>query len=186
MSHIQEKVFCLNVQLKYPEAFRNKRVLDVGSLDVNGCNKYLFKNCEYIGLDLSEGKNVDIISIAHEYNAPDESFDTIISTECFEHDMFYKKTIQNIIRLLKPGGLFLFTCATDGRAEHGTRKHHQWAAPLLIKMSEEWADYYKNLSPSDFQKIEGFQTTFPNGKFEFGNFYYGNYLDLYFYGIKEV
>lgn len=183
MAHKEQKAFCETVKSKYPTYFKDKKVLDIGSLDINGSNRYLFENCKYIGIDLGEGKNVDAISSGHLYDAPNEYFDTIISTETFEHDMFYEKTIQNIIRMLKPGGLFLFTCAAPGRPEHGTRRTGGFDAPLLIQVSEQWADYYKNLTEGDVRKINGFNIHFPDGYFELNN----NAeipSDLYFYGIK--
>lgn len=183
MAHKEQRAFCETVKSKYPTYFKDKKVLDIGSLDINGSNRYLFENCKYIGIDLGEGKNVDAISSGHLYDAPNEYFDTIISTETFEHDMFYEKTIQNIIRMLKPGGLFLFTCAAPGRPEHGTRRTGGFDAPLLIQVSEQWADYYKNLTEGDVRKINGFNIHFPDGYFELNN----NAeipSDLYFYGIK--
>jgi autotransporter strand-loop-strand O-heptosyltransferase len=183
MAHIEQKAFCNKVKLIFPQYFSNKKVLDIGSLDINGNNKILFDNCSYIGLDLGEGKNVDVIGSGHLYDAPDEYFDTIISTEAFEHDMFYEKTISNIIRMLKPGGLFLFTCAAPGRPEHGTRRTGGFDAPLLIHQSEKWADYYKNLTDIDIQKIPSFNINFPDGYFEINN-HAEIPSDLYFYGIK--
>ena len=204
MAHNEQREFCQRVKKIYPNFFSNKKVLDIGSLDINGSNKYFFEDCSYIGLDLGEGKNVDVISLGHLYDAPDNYFDTIISTEVFEHDMFYEKTINNIIRMLKPGGLFLFTCAAPGRPEHGTRNHrtntatNQYSAPFLsginvsddpnipdslLYTSDEWADYYKNLTGDDFNKFPLFVQNFPDGYFEINN----NAeipSDLYFYGIK--
>lgn len=180
MAHKQQQEFCAAVKLKYPEYFKNKKVLDIGSLDINGSNRAYFEDCTYIGLDLGEGKNVDVIAKGNEYDGPDNYFDTIISTEVFEHDMFYEETISNIIRMLKPGGLFVFTCASTGRAEHGTRRTDLGSAPLLGGVSDEWADYYKNLEKDDIEKIYGFNKTFPDGYFE------RNYesCDLYFCGVK--
>ena len=157
MAHKQQRNFCERVREKYPEFFTNKKVLDIGSLDINGSNRDLFKDCEYTGIDIGEGKNVDIVSVGHLFQGPDNYYDTIISTEVFEHDMYYPQTIQNVMRMLKPGGLFLFTCAAPGRAEHGTRRTGAFDAPLLLKISEEWADYYKNLTPDDIYAIPNFE-----------------------------
>ena len=112
MAHHQQKNFCTSVKEKFPIFFNGKWVLDIGSLDINGNNQYLFEQCGYIGVDLLPGSNVDFVSMGHELLFPDECFDVIISTECFEHDQYYEKTIKNIVRLLKPGGLFIFSCAT--------------------------------------------------------------------------
>ena len=184
MAHKEQKDFCLGVKEKYPEFFKNKKVLDIGSLDINGSNKDMFEDCDYLGVDVGEGRNVDIVSVGHLFDAPDNYFDTIISTEVFEHDMYYEKTIQNIIRMLKPGGLFLFTCAAPGRPEHGTRRTSECDAPLLIQVSEDWSDYYKNLDDNDVKKINGFNEAFPDGKFHLSNIHLGVPADLYFYGLK--
>jgi autotransporter strand-loop-strand O-heptosyltransferase len=179
MAHQEQKEFCERIKQRFPQYFINKKVLDIGSLDINGSNKYLFENCDYIGLDVAPGKNVDVVSLGHMYDAPAEFFDTIISTEVFEHDMHYEETITNVMRMLKPGGLFLFTCAGPGGPEHGTRRTDQGSAPLLIQQSEEWSDYYKNLTDLDVRKIRNFDEAFPNKSFEYRGY------DLYFFGIKE-
>ena len=135
MAHWQQQEYCRKIRDKFPEYFTNKRVLDIGSLDINGNNPFLFTDCDYFGLDVGEGPNVDVVSVGHIYDAPDATFDIIISTEVFEHDMFYEDTIKNVIRMLKPGGAFIFTCASTGRPEHGTRRSDgTWAAnkPFLI------------------------------------------------------
>src|SRR5574344_883089 len=118
MAHREQIDFCEKMRDRFPLHFQNKKVLDIGSLNVNGTNKYLFTNCEYQGLDLMEGDNVDIVSNAKDYDCPDNYYDTIISTEVFEHDMYYPETIQNIMRILKHGGCFIFTCASGEREEH--------------------------------------------------------------------
>lgn len=181
MAHPQQQEFCKKISQKFPKYFNGKKVLDIGSLDINGNNRFFLTDCNYIGLDVGEGSNVDVVQVAHLYDAPDEQFDLIISTEVFEHDMFYEKSIQNIIRMLKPGGAFIFTCASTGRPEHGTRRSDgSWAAPLLLAVSEEWSDYYKNLVEEDIRKIPGFNQAFPDGIFE----YNPNPGDLYFFGVK--
>ena len=181
MAHYEQQQFCTKIRDSFPQYFSKKKVLDIGSLDINGNNRFLLDQCNYIGLDVGEGSNVDIVKVAHLYDAPDEQFDLIISTEVFEHDMYYEESVKNIIRMLKPGGAFLFTCASTGRPEHGTIKSDGGeAAPLLLQISKDWSDYYKNLTSQDFKVIPGFNEAFPDGIFE----YNPNPGDLYFFGIK--
>lgn len=181
MAHYEQQQFCAKIRDTFPKYFTKKKVLDIGSLDINGNNRFLLTDCNYIGLDVGEGPNVDVVKVAHLYDAPDEQFDLIISTEVFEHDMFYEESVKNIIRMLKPGGAFIFTCASTGRPEHGTlRSDGGEAAPLLLQISSEWSNYYRNLTKEDFTKIQGFNEAFPDGIFEF-NPYPG---DLYFFGVK--
>jgi SAM-dependent methyltransferase len=121
MAHKEQIDYINKVKEKFPKYFKNKKVLGVGTFNVCGSEDTFFDDCDYAGLDLGPGEGVDIVCPAQDYDAPDASYDTIISCECFEHNPFYKETIQNIVRLLKPGGMFLFTCATTGRPVHGTK-----------------------------------------------------------------
>jgi SAM-dependent methyltransferase len=155
MAHSQQQEFCQKVKDKFPFFFSKKIVLDMGSLDINGDNRNLFTESDYLGIDVGAGNNVDFVCIAHEFEAPDEFYDVIISTEMFEHDMYYEKSIKNAMRMLKRGGLFIFTCASTGREEHGTRKFVSGSAPLLMDKGE-WGDYYKNLTEEDIRKIDNF------------------------------
>ena len=180
MAHHQQKNFCTSVKEKFPIFFNGKWVLDIGSLDINGNNQYLFEQCGYIGVDLLPGSNVDFVSMGHELLFPDECFDVIISTECFEHDQYYEKTIKNIVRLLKPGGLFIFSCATTGRPEHGTRRTTPEDAPLIHQFGD-WGDYYKNLEETDIRQVLDIDKVFSKYEFSTQNETY----DLYFWGLKQ-
>ena len=179
MSHAEQIEYCKKIKRKFPEWFKNKVVVDIGSLDINGNNRYLFDNCIYVGVDVGQGNNVDIVSKGHELNFPDDSIDVIISTECFEHDMYYKKTLNNIYRMLKPGGFFLFTCATTGRAEHGTKRTTPEDA-ILLQDIDNWSDYYKNLTEKNIREVFDLEKQFSSHKFEVNE----QNHDLNFYGFK--
>jgi len=179
MAHDEQVAFCLSVKQQLPHYFRDVFVLDVGALDINGNNQYLFEDSYYLGADLAEGRNVDIISPGGDLKFPDASFDVIISTECFEHDKHYSETLKNIYRMLKPGGLFLFTCATEGRPEHGTRRTSPSDAPLLCKYGD-WQDYYQNLKEGDIREVFDPEKQFSSFEFSVND----STHDLYFWGIK--
>ena len=106
------------VKERFPEHFANAKVLELGSLDVNGSPRPFFSDCEYLGVDWRPGPCVDVVAFAHELTFPSESLDTVISTEMFEHDRFAKHSFLNALRMLKPNGLFVFTCANKKRAQH--------------------------------------------------------------------
>lgn len=187
--HEEQVGFCKSVKNKLPQYFENKKVLDVGSLDVNGNNRYLFSNCSYIGVDVGAGKNVDVVTPGHLYDAPDESFDVVVSTECFEHDMYYQETWKNIIRMLKSGGLFLFTCAAPGRDEHGTQRTRPQDSPLTSAINQEWANYYRNISEKDFRDVFDLNSVFSSYEIDEHHEIKINPIrsinDLYFWGIKK-
>ena len=100
MAHAQQQNYCLSVKNKFPEKFQNASVLDVGSLDINGNNRYLFEGeCEFVGVDIVDGPNVDVVCRGHEYKR-EKLFDVSVSTECFEHDEYWKESFQNMFDLL--------------------------------------------------------------------------------------
>ena len=120
--HDQARRFTLFVKSILSSYFVDKTVLDVGAGDINGNNRFLFENCNYEGNDVIQANNVTIVSKTKDLPFEDNHFDTIISTECFEHDPEYKSSWKKAYVMLKPGGLFCFTCASINRGEHGTRR----------------------------------------------------------------
>ena len=179
--HGQAKDFIEFVKNILPFYFKNKHVLDVGSGDINGNNRYLFENCVYEGNDVFESPNTTIISKTKDLPFANESFDTIISTECFEHDPEYKESLLKIYQMLKPDGLFFFTCASTNRPEHGTRNTSPTDSFGTIGELEDMMDYYKNLVETDLNEVLPL-----NEKFSLWDTYYNSEsCDLYFVGIKR-
>jgi SAM-dependent methyltransferase len=171
-------VFCKNI---LPDFFINKRVLDVGSGDINGNNRFLFENCDYDGNDVIKAKNVTIVSKTKDLPFKENTFDTIISTECFEHDPEYKQSFFKIYNMLKPDGLFCFTCASTDREEHGTRRTNPNSSYGTIAKLKDMSDYYKNLTEIDLNEVLPL-----NKLFIVWDTYYNTYSkDLYFVGIKK-
>jgi len=157
-------------------------VVDFGSLDVNGNNRFLFFNYNYTGVDIGEGPNVDVVSPAHEF-VSDILYDVVISTEMLEHDMHWEKSLINMEKLLKPNRMMLITCASTGRPEHGTIRSEgpkAFSSPLTSQI-EEWMNYYKNLTAADFRSVLDVDKIFKMHKF----FYVEGACDLYFVGIKK-
>jgi hypothetical protein len=57
LSHKSQIDFVSGVKTQFPEFFEGGRVLEIGSLDINGSVRDFFVNCEeYVGCDLGEGK----------------------------------------------------------------------------------------------------------------------------------
>ena len=104
---------------KYPNAFNTSKVLEAGSLDINGSVRELFVCKEYMGVDWIDGKGVDVISIFHEFNSCSKGyFQTVISTEMLEHDPYWIKSIKKMLDLLAFGGFLIITYAGPTRKSH--------------------------------------------------------------------
>ncbi len=142
MAHPAQEQFCLEVKQRFPQAFCGRRVLEIGAKNVNGSFRGEFIDCDDIGVDCEAGNGVDVVCLAHEYAAEPDSFDTVYSTETFEHDPYAERTIARMLRLLKPGGLLFGTCAGEGRPEHGTQRTGKRYGPE--------ADFYRNVSVRQF------------------------------------
>lgn len=175
MSHPEQMEFVKNLKLKFSNFFKNSKVLEVGSLNINGTIRVFFENCNYLGVDVGEGKDVDYVCEGQKLEFESNSFDVTASCECFEHNIYWAETFLNMYRMTKNNSLLFFTCATTGRPEHGTKRSNHQDAPLL-----KW-DFYKNLTENDFKNIFNFNSMF--NTFEFITNY--NSKDLYFYGIKK-
>ena len=146
MSHPAQREFLQRVKQRYPNDFSWQRVLEIGSLNINGTARDFFDNCAYTGVDVGAGACVDIVCLGHETKFLDETFDVVLSCECFEHNPHWASTFFNMIRQCRRGGLIIMTCATTGRAEHGTARTTPQDAPLV-----PW-DYYQNLTESDIRE----------------------------------
>lgn len=174
MAHNAQSVFFKAVRNHFPEFFEYRNVLEIGSLDINGSVRPLFKNCNYVGCDLELGPGVDLAVQGQNLRFPKESFDVTISAECFEHNPHWRETFLNMKRMTKLGGLITFTCAGKGRPEHGTHNSDIGSSPLTVAAG--W-DYYRNLEQSDFdgEMLKNLQYQF---------FYNEGAQDLYFLAIK--
>jgi SAM-dependent methyltransferase len=178
--HGQARDFTLFVKRELPTFFANRRVLDVGSGDINGNNRFLFDNCEYHGNDVIQAQNVTIVSRTKDLPFSEGMFDTIISTECFEHDPEYVASFGKIYKMLKPGGLFCFTCASTGRAEHGTRRTSPGDSYGTIGNLSDMSDYYRNITELDLNEALDLRRLF----LPWDTYYNAETKDLYFLGIK--
>lgn len=177
MAHPEQRNFMISVKKRFPDKFINTRVVDFGSLDLNGNNRYLFdRPKEYIGIDIGPGPNVDIVCRAHEYAG--EGFDVAISSEMLEHDEYWEKSIQSMINCVKPGGIVVFSCATTGRPEHGTRRTTPQDSPFTSQLDN---DYYKNLTEDDI-KYKVAMNQFSSYEFQSRDTWP---QDLYFWGVKK-
>lgn len=176
MSHPEQTGFFEIVARSNADLIDGGSVLEIGSYDVNGTIRRIFDGAsDYIGVDLTEGPGVDHVGFGHEYRAP-HLVDLSISAECFEHDENWAATFENMVTSTRPGGLVVFTCASRGRPEHGTRRTDAALSPGTQAVG---LDYYQNLTEADF-------TTLPLAEWftDFRFWYLPTHFDLYFAGVR--
>lgn len=176
MAHNEQRDFFLTVRKMFPHNFEGKWVLEVGSLNVNGTVRDFFTDCHYVGIDVGPGPGVDGVANGATVDFPTDKFDTTISAECFEHNPDWLETFLNMIRMTKPGGLLTFSCAGEGRPEHGTTRSDKGSSPLTVDLGWE---HYRNLTPNDFTRILPMDFLFTEWKFSVNE----KSCDTYFWGI---
>ena len=146
--HLSAKKLAKKFLNTYLANKKNLKIVDFGSYNVNGDVRDFFsKDHNYIGVDISEGPNVDIV-MKDPYKIPleDNSSDIVISTSTFEHSEMFWLAFNEIMRILKPNGLFYMNAPSNG-------PYHAWPVdcyrfyPDSGKALAKWANYsgYKDV-----------------------------------------
>ncbi len=101
------------------------RIIEVGSYNVNGTARSVFsKNLvqvpdRYVGVDLRAGPGVDVVvDVDNPLPFADGDFDLAICTETLEHDARPWRTVHEIGRVIRPGGIALITARGFGFPFH--------------------------------------------------------------------
>jgi SAM-dependent methyltransferase len=117
--HLSAMENCRRFFDAYGAGFSNEarvRLVEIGSQDVNGSLRSVAPNSfEYIGVDFVEGKGVDLV-LQDPYQLPfeSESADIVLSSSCFEHSEMFWVVFLEIMRILKPHGLFYLNVPSNG------------------------------------------------------------------------
>lgn len=129
---------------------QDRSVFEIGSRDVNGSARQFFTG-SYFGIDVEPGPGVDLVVDGADYH-PTESYDVAICTEVFEHSPKWKDLLTTMALALRPGGVFIITCATTGRAPHSAidggalRDGEHYYNPSPLELGRELALYAFNVS----------------------------------------
>lgn len=96
-----------NFKNKFAEELKGKKILDVGSQDINGSYRQMFLDlgCEYVGVDIVGGNGVDMIVPFNKLPFEDGYFDCVISGQTLEHAEMPWELSREMGRVLKSGGL---------------------------------------------------------------------------------
>ena len=107
------------------DMIRGKRILEVGSKNVNGSLREFISGlnpASYTGIDVEKGAGVDMVVDAEKMDAelslPDGGYDVVICTEVMEHVKDWRKAINNIKDKLAPEGFVLISVRGIGMPYH--------------------------------------------------------------------
>jgi SAM-dependent methyltransferase len=178
MSHPEQLGFFAAVADANAELVEQAAVIEIGAYDVNGSVRQLFGTARnYVGADICPGPGVDVVGYGHELDYPDGSFDLALSSECFEHDPYWAKTLAAMSRMVRPGGLVAFSCATGAFPEHGTLR-----TSVADNPGGPLGDpsYYRNLSQREIERAVPLSELFREHRF----WYMPTTFGLYFAGVR--
>ena len=90
-------------------------VLEIGSYQVAGQEdladlRELFPGKPYVGLDMRPGPGVDLVADAQALPHADASLGTVIAMNTLEHVPRFWRALDEIRRVLRPGGALLLSC----------------------------------------------------------------------------
>lgn len=128
---------------------RRKSVIEIGSRDINGTVRDLLGRAEYVGIDLHEGPNVDVVADAVGFE-PEEPVDTVLCLEVLEHAHEPAKLCKAAHGWLKDKGYFLITAATEGRPPHsgidgGALRENEPYRPIAERDLRSWLRGFKEV-----------------------------------------
>jgi len=154
------------------EDVEGKKVLEVGSLNVNGSLREYVKllhPASYTGVDIRQGPGVDMICNAEDLLSAfrENTFDLVICTETLEHIRDWKKAVSNIKKVCKENGLLLITARSFGFPVHDEPDDYwrfemedmivifcDFIILIVIKDSQAHGIFLKSLKPSGFKEFD--------------------------------
>ena len=94
----------------------NARILEVGSLNVNGSLRdAAAPGTQYVGLDFESGPSVDfVLKPGEDFPVDADSFDLVMASSVFEHDMRFWDTFLRMCRAAKAGGHIYVNTPSNG------------------------------------------------------------------------
>lgn len=111
------------------------RLLELGSLNVNGTARSHIEAREWVGIDIVAGGGVDIVCPAKETTFAEESFDIILCTSMLEHDPDWRESLTHNLPWLAPGGLLFLSWGAEGNTRHDPEP---WAMVPVAEV-RDWA-----------------------------------------------
>ena len=133
----------ISIYLKFVE---NPNIVEIGSFVKNDHNELkssilrssVDTKFKYTGLDIVDGPNVDLLlKDPYKISLPDNSVDVVVSISTFEHTEFFWLVYLEILRILKPGGLFFLNVPSNGMYHRQETDNWRFYPDSIIAL-EKW------------------------------------------------
>ena len=92
----------------YADSFGAGTIVEIGAQNVNGSLREVAPlHLQYVGVDFVAGPGVEVV-LSDPYVLPfgDASVDVVVSSSCLEHSEMFWLLFLEVLRILKPHGLF--------------------------------------------------------------------------------
>jgi len=131
------------------ERVNGKRVLEVGSFNVNGSVRDFVTTllpAAYVGVDITPQEGyvdhvMDACGLLDKFGP--ESWDVVISTEMLEHASDWESAVRNMKGVLRHGGIFLLTARGPGFPLHNHPSDHwRFTTDDVASMCSDFATLY--------------------------------------------
>jgi SAM-dependent methyltransferase len=137
-------------------------MLDVGAGEVDRYGKY-FTTTEVIRMDVNHGDYVDVVGSADNIPFADNTFDSVLCTQVFEHLKDPFKSAKEIYRVLKIDGKLLMTVPQTNELHeepHDFFRYTKYGLKSLFKDAgfeivefDQRGGYYSNLSQIKIRRM---------------------------------
>jgi len=108
MNILKDKLLS-KISRRHMEPFIRVHASTLRTLEIGASGYYSEYFPNKVGLDIRPGPSVDVVGDAHNLPLEDESFDRVLCTEVLEHLHTPQKAIDEMYRVLKPGGELILT-----------------------------------------------------------------------------
>lgn len=115
----------MSIQERYGEFLANSRLLEIGSLNVNGTSRTYLKTKQHIGIDVLAGNCVDVQCDAEQTQFDPNEFDVLLSISMMEHNPRWREGLTHNLQWLRPHGLIVLSWGAEGNTKHWPEP---WAA----------------------------------------------------------
>lgn len=137
------------------------RVLEIGSLDVNGSVRPIFEDRYrfpiYVGVDIRPGVGVDQVCDSHmlvlKFGV--RKFDVLVCTETLEHDSLFWRSLEQFYEVLSSDGCLILTTRGFGYPKHDHPSDYWRFSPEGLRSALKWAGFKVEICGGPEQDWEG-------------------------------
>lgn len=135
------------------------QALDIGGQLINMPVHNIFPNTSWTTLDIEDGVGVDIVADGTTWRS-ETKYDFVLCTEVLEHLSQWREILLTCSEALKPGGVFIMTCASVGRPPHSAHgvvpvPPGEWYANVPVPEIEKAAEGLFTYFEAEFNREHG-------------------------------